>query len=105
MKKNIQIIDGARNCVYDIFQTDEKGFKLIFPEEGQNIQFIEDLNVETSELDEVFEKLWNRPVRKEDVQGIHGTLFYGLEYKKQFYPRKIDGCEEQKKLKLRRNLS
>lgn len=90
MKKNIQIIDDADNCVYDIFQTDEYGFKLIFPERGQNIQFIEDLDVDTPEMDEVFTKLWSSPVKKEEVQGIHGTLFYDMEHKKKYYLRKVD---------------
>ena len=29
--KNIQVIDGARNCVYDIFAATEEEFALIFP--------------------------------------------------------------------------
>jgi hypothetical protein len=32
--------------------------------------------------------LWERPIRKRDVQGIHGTLFYKLEHHKQFYRQK-----------------
>ena len=102
LNRNIQIIDGAKNCVYDIFQTNEADFKLIFPKEGQNIQFIEDLDTDTEEMIRVFTNLWNHPVKKEKVIGIHGTLFYQMEYKKEYYPRKIDGCEEQKNLNLRR---
>ncbi|CAK6716852.1 hypothetical protein HORM4_950082 [Vibrio harveyi] len=30
--------------------------------------------------------MWGRRVRKCDVQGIHGTLFYGMEDKKYYYP-------------------
>jgi len=37
--KNIQVIDGAANSVYDIFAASEEEFSLIFPE-GQDIAFI-----------------------------------------------------------------
>jgi len=30
--KNIQIIDGAQNCVYDIFSATDEEFALVFPE-------------------------------------------------------------------------
>ena len=40
--KNIQIIDGAINCVYDIFEATDDEFKLIFPA-GQDIAFIDEV--------------------------------------------------------------
>ena len=33
-------------------------------------------------------QLWDRPVVKKEVQGIHGTLFYELTNKKRYYPTK-----------------
>lgn len=59
--KNIQIIDGADNCVYDIYAASEEQFNLIFPN-GTNIAFI----------DEVY--------AREDEN----------EHKKQFYPDRTD---------------
>ncbi len=41
--KNIQIIDGARNCTFSIFQATDEEFLLVFPEPGQDIQYAEDL--------------------------------------------------------------
>ncbi len=41
--KNIQIIDGASNCTFSIFQATAEEFNLLFPEPGQDIQFSEDL--------------------------------------------------------------
>lgn len=41
--KNIQVIDGAINSAYAIFAVTEDEFKLIFPDYGQNIEFIEDM--------------------------------------------------------------
>jgi hypothetical protein len=32
--------------------------------------------------------VWNRAVEKKNVRGIHGTLFYQLELKREFYPTK-----------------
>ena len=35
--KNIQIIDGADNCTFSIFQATDEEFSLIFPEPLQDI--------------------------------------------------------------------
>lgn len=89
--KNIQIIDGADNSVFDIFAATEEEFLLIFPE-GQDVAFIEDVMVRAlgSELDEAFNRIWNRRIPKRDAMGIHGILFYELEHKKQYYPTRRD---------------
>ncbi|WP_201018682.1 hypothetical protein [Pseudomonas cichorii] len=74
--KNIQIIDGAKNCVYDIFSATEEEFDKIFPQ-GTNIAFIDEVysRKSESELDRVFNSIWSRPVRKLHAQGIHGIVF------------------------------
>jgi len=82
--KNIQIIDDALNCVYDIFSATDEEFNLIFLE-GADIAFIEDLSM-SEELAIALSNIWLRRVKKKDVKGIHGTLFYDLEDKKRFYP-------------------
>lgn len=41
--KNIQVIDGALNCTFSIFQAFDEEFALLFPEAGQEIQYAEDL--------------------------------------------------------------
>lgn len=88
--KNIQVIDGAQNCKYSIFSAKEKDFFEIFPEEGQDIEFIEDFfnRVGKNHATIILKRLWAMPINKKAVQGIHGTLFYELEYKKEFYPTK-----------------
>jgi hypothetical protein len=40
--KNIQIIDGADNATYSIFQASDAGFGTIFPLPGQDIEVVED---------------------------------------------------------------
>lgn len=89
--KNIQIIDGALNAVYDIFTATDEEFALIFPN-GQDIAFIGEVLARGTrkELDEAFERIWRRRIPKCDVMGIHGTLFYELDHKKQYYPTRRD---------------
>ena len=89
--KNIQVIDGADNTVYDVFSATDKEFKLIFPGDT-DIAFIDEVIARESEknLDEAFGELWNRRIPKRDAMGIHGILFYQLENKKQYYPTRKD---------------
>jgi hypothetical protein len=89
--KNIQVIDGADNCVYDIFAATEEEFSVIFPK-GTDIAFIDEVfsYADQTTLERVLEKIWSRRLRKDSVQGIHGTLFYDLERKKPYYPTRKD---------------
>lgn len=89
--RNIQVIDGAENCVYDVFAATDEEFALVFPD-GQDIAFIDEVYERHPEptLEAAFIRIWKRPVAKADVQGIHGTLFYGLDEKKCYYPTRRD---------------
>lgn len=88
--KNIQVIDDADNCAYSIFAIEEDGFNMIFPGEGQDIEFASDFFERVGEeiAREVLEPAWKNRVDKQKVQGIHGTLFYNLDFKKEFYRNK-----------------
>ena len=89
--KNIQVIDGAQNCVYDIFSVTDEVFASIFPN-NTNIAFIDEVYLKGNdeELDAIFNNMWKRRIAKSQVQGIHGILFYELEFKKVFYPNRRD---------------
>jgi hypothetical protein len=89
--KYIQVIDGARNCVYDIFAATDEEFALIFPEET-DIAFIDEVYAKGDKelLDATFNEIWRRRVKKSESQGIHGILFYELEEKKAYYPTRKD---------------
>lgn len=91
-RKNIQVIDGADNCTYDIFSIEENEFNKIFPGDGQDIEFAEDFIDRMGEVDAeaILAPLWESRENKKFILGIHGTLFYGLGYKKKFYPTKKD---------------
>ena len=88
--KNIQIIDGASNCTFSLLQATVLEFALLFPEAMQDIQYAEDLDrrPKWAEVSVALERIWERPVRKRDAQGIHGTLFYQLERYKTLYREK-----------------
>lgn len=88
--KNIQVIDGADNCTYSIYGVTDEEFSLLFPAEGQNIEFIEDIIIRIGEdkATQIFKEIWARSIRKTDVFGIHGTIFFELEHKKKYYPTK-----------------
>jgi hypothetical protein len=91
--KNIQVIDGALNCTFSLFQATDEEFALIFPESEQDIQYAEDLP-SLPDVDIVLAALSRirlRPIRKRDAIGIHGTLFYELERYKKVFRRK---CED-----------
>lgn len=88
--RNIQIIDEAVNTAYAIYAVTDDEFRSIFPDDGQDVEFIEDMVARLGD-DRTFEimvPVWERAVAKPDVAGIHGTLFYGLPEKKKFYENK-----------------
>lgn len=89
--KNIQIIDGALNCTYSIFAVNDVEFEMLFPN-GTDIEFNDDLfkRLGEAEAAKLLAEIWKRPVDKKYVVGIHGTIFYGMDYKKKYYPTKRD---------------
>jgi len=89
--RNIQVIDGADNCVYDIFSATDEEFALIF-QVGQDVAFIDEVYSQgsKSQLDAAFSNIWQRRVPKAQAMGIHGLLFYELDAKKAYYPSRRD---------------
>ena len=90
MMKNIQIIDAALNCAYSVYSVSEADFNIVFQNNGQNIEFVEDLvsRIGEKEASRIIKSTWTTEVQKEDVIGIHGTLFVDHLNKKKFYPNK-----------------
>ncbi|MGL4666983.1 MAG: hypothetical protein ACRCWR_03535 [Saezia sp.] len=89
--KNIQIIDGAKNCVYDIFAAEDDEFNLIF-QNNTDIAFIDEIYAKGNKklLDSALKNISQCRIKKSEAQGIHGVLFYGLEDKKIYYPTRKD---------------
>jgi hypothetical protein len=98
--KNIQIIDEAINTRYAIYGVTDDEFTVLFPGDGQDIEFIEDV-VDRLGDDQTFEfmaPIWERAILKPQVNGIHGTLFYGLVGKKKFYENKREPVIDWRKV-------
>jgi hypothetical protein len=95
--KNIQAIDGATNCTFSLFQATDEEFELLFPEPRQDIQYAEDLGdlPRQDEIAVALQRIWERPIRKQDIQGIHGTLFYQLQHYKNIYREKREDAVER----------
>lgn len=89
--KNVQVIDGADNAVYDVFEIGDGDFAELFPQ-GQDVTFIEDLEerIPKARLSAICETMWAHRVRKIDAMGIHGLIFFGLPQKRQYYPTRRD---------------
>ncbi|MEO6340730.1 MAG: hypothetical protein ABIO39_11865 [Caulobacteraceae bacterium] len=92
--KNIQIIDGAQNASFSIFQATDEEFAAIFPAPGQDIEIAEDLFARLGENARVVvEPMWERPIHRRDAQGIHGALYYDYADRREHLPaskREID---------------
>ncbi len=88
--KNVQIIDGALNAEFAVYQFNDDQFESIFPSPDQNIEFVEDVEGRLSdeEFDKAFAGVWDRKLKKSEIRGIHGTLFYGMKKRARFYPNK-----------------
>ena len=71
------MIDGADNCTYSIFAMTSKEFSQIFPSDGQDIEFIEDVvsRLGEDQVAALMNPIWTRMLTKSEVMGIHGTLF------------------------------
>jgi len=80
--KNIQIIDGANNATFSIFQATAEEFVEIFPD-GRDMELAEDLfeRLGQEKAAQILEPLWNRPILKSEIIGLHGTLYYDNEHR------------------------
>ena len=92
--KNIQIIDGADNATFSIFQATDAEFEAIFPN-GRDIELAEDVVARLGEAQAgaVVDPMWERPILKRDALGIHGTLYYGWTGRRKHLPaskREVD---------------
>ena len=98
--KNVQVIDGADNATFSIFRATEDEFANLFPNPGQDIEFVEDFFARHYEPNAaaILRELWLRPVHKSKALGIDGTLFYDHAGKRHHLPankREIDRAPSQ----------
>lgn len=97
LMKNIQIIDGAANATFSMFQATDEEFAAIFPD-GRDMELVEDLIERVGEeaAGSVMTPVWSRPILKRDALGIHGTLFYDNDHRRDHIPsskREVDWAD------------
>ena len=89
--KNVEFVDDALNCTFDIFQFTDSEYLEVFPN-GIDMEFIQDLleRLGKERVDLIMTKVWKRRIERANVNGVHGVLFYGeINYrKKSFFPLK-----------------
>lgn len=86
--KNVQVIDGGLNCTFSIFQMTSDEFAQVFPGEGQDIEFAKDLSARLGDAASasLLAHVWERPVRKAGIAGLHGTLFFQFDKQRRYFP-------------------
>lgn len=86
--KNVQIVDGASNATFSIFQATEEEFAAVFPD-GRDMELADNLTkrLGESEAGRVLSPMWERPILKTEAMGIHGTLFCDGDRGRDFLPK------------------
>jgi hypothetical protein len=92
--KNIQIIDGAENATYSLFQATDGEYAALFVD-GTDMDLIEDVidRLGDDRAGAILMAIWERPVLKRNANGLHGTLFYGWAARRHCLPatkREVD---------------
>jgi hypothetical protein len=90
--KNMQVIEPAENCGFSVYAVEESDFHQIFPNPVQDVEFVEDIAQRLGESSAGALIIRATSVRrtKTEIQGIHGTLFFGYEKRKKWFPTKRD---------------
>jgi hypothetical protein len=93
--KNVQVIEASPGSTFSIFQMTDEEFALVFPVAGQDMEFAEDLYERMGDgaAEKLLAAVWTRPVRKPDVAGLHGTLYYGFAERREHYPETKRECD------------
>jgi hypothetical protein len=92
--KNIQIIDGADNATFSIFQATDDEFAELFLD-GADMEIIEDVieRLGDERASQTLSRIWERPILKREANGLHGTLFYDWSARRSHIPatkREVD---------------
>ena len=100
--KNIQIIDGACNSVFEIYAIDDETFGNIF-DNGKDVVFLSDLteylDYDKPEIQTFWLKVYSIKVDKKTVNGIHGTLHLdGSNCEKRYFPARKEKLVINKQL-------
>ncbi len=75
-----------------IFSPPPKMISRSFSLLAKTLPFIDEVcaRADSAQLEGALSRLWTHRLRKHDVVGIHGILFYEQEHKKPYYPGRCD---------------
>ncbi len=96
--KNFQVIDGALNSTFEVFQVSDNLFEVMFPN-GTDVAFIADVEKRFKEQgadESIWNQVYRRRVDKKKLKGIHGTLhLIGSPCYKDFFPTRKEADVKQ----------
>lgn len=103
--KTIQVIDSAVNCSFSIYEATDEDFAVIFCLPDQDVEFVEDIisRVGSQRAGKIVLRATSRRLDKRQVNGINGTLFFGLLDRKKWYPNKREADLDEPESALRFN--
>ncbi|MFB5192716.1 hypothetical protein [Alicyclobacillus fastidiosus] len=80
--KNFQVISGAVNSVFEVYEVSDEVFESLFPK-GTDVAFVSDFDSDDVDF---WNEVYRRQVDKKSVCGIHGTLHVtGSHVEKEFF--------------------
>ena len=71
--KNLEIVDGALNGRFEIYEVEDEIFQRLFPD-GKDEIYLEDLEEVIKNDVSFWDRAYAREVERRIVRGIHGTL-------------------------------
>ncbi len=87
--KNIQVIDGAINSVYEVYKVSDRLFKIMFPGDT-DVAFLDEARkrLRKNGFDEsIWNTIYKKRVDKKNATGIQGTLHLtGSPASKEYFP-------------------
>jgi hypothetical protein len=86
--KNIQFVTDSPAMEMPIFAVTDEEFALLFPAEGQDVEFNADVvrRLGPDRARTVFTAIAAREVPYPEVDGIHGTVFWDRERSRRYFP-------------------
>ncbi|HVJ53282.1 MAG TPA: hypothetical protein VM689_12520 [Aliidongia sp.] len=85
--KTIQFIDGRLTGSFGFWRANPEEFSEIFPGDGQDIEIAAHLADRIGErADELLGAVLQRPILKQQLRGIDGTLLFEAEDRREFLP-------------------
>lgn len=86
--KNIQVIDGAVNSTFEVYEIPNDVFDMMFPH-GADVAFLKEIEKAFDGKQEMWRVVYSTRVDKKQVSGIQGTLHLtGSNCSPEFFPHR-----------------